>query len=266
MKYFSSKFTQNIYFQLIAFVLSYKVLQFSLEYFIFNAIPLEFFDTDENFDLVNMSVSIILLLSVILAFRYFKWPINIDYLKVKRTGILGIIGIVLALRILNDPIYRIFDIINQLSEYDWMERVRGKSTSSLFLVINTILILPFIEEIIFRGGILGSIAANNGRSLTGVLFSSVLYALIHFGLTSFFSAFTFGIVASVIFLRFGLIYSILFHCLYNLLWVLINYYELYYWKAIAYLNFNIIYWLIVLISVIIISSFLKRNYHKYISM
>ncbi|PKF73279.1 CPBP family intramembrane glutamic endopeptidase [Chryseobacterium sp. PMSZPI] len=186
---------------------------------------------------VNYKILILITLLAI-CFKTVENPItNINYIITNKT-----------IKILDNPI-------------DW-------STFDLVLLFfNTVLIVPFTEELLFRRIALSYFS--NSDLMPGLILSSILFALIHVDaninlLTSYkpIIMFFLGIITGLVYFKYGFIYSFIFHSTYNLLWCLLHLYRAEYLKILMNLNFGSIYWLIIFFSLGgLILLFRKLNLH-----
>ncbi|MBP2834252.1 CPBP family intramembrane metalloprotease, partial [Aquimarina sp. U1-2] len=151
---------------------------------------------------------------------------------------------------------------------DIPEKLNISYSYNLALILNAtkiILIVPIVEEFVFRGIILKLINFKYS-TLTSLIISSTLFSLIHFNPLSFslitlVTTFVTGMVFGVLLLRFGLFYSILGHIIFNLIWFILKMNEGIYFGLIKSLSFNITYWFVILIS-LGITVFLFVNFIK----
>ncbi|WP_426276332.1 CPBP family intramembrane glutamic endopeptidase [Chryseobacterium sp. S-02] len=146
-------------------------------------------------------------------------------------------------------------------------RIASKDGSLFYLVLlffNTVLIVPFTEELLFRKMALSYF---NSSLVFGLLFSSILFALIHIDVNVNFNLLTIskllimfllGIFTGLVYLRYGFTYSFILHATYNFIWYLLNMYRIGYSKLLVDLNFDYRYWLIFGSCLIMLIRTLKK--------
>ncbi|CAM1362413.1 conserved membrane hypothetical protein [Tenacibaculum litopenaei] len=175
--------------------------------------------------------------------------------------IITVCSLILFYRILIAPFYRV-DIIMGIEQVpDFKESISTPIKNTL-TVLNTVLIIPFLEELVFRKFILGKLRKQNSM-LFAILFSSFLFSLNHLSLitinySSIFNSFFLGIILGVIFVRYGLLYSIIAHIFFNLLWFLIKEYSHIYWNIERIMNFNLLYFTCTGLALFIIIVLVRR--------
>ena len=83
------------------------------------------------------------------------------------------------------------------------------------VLLQVCIIAPVVEETLMRGVILGGLKNTYG-SITALLVSSVLFAVLHFNMVQTLSAFMCGIVLGLLYLRTRSVFCcIIAHCGYN---------------------------------------------------
>jgi len=91
--------------------------------------------------------------------------------------------------------------------------------SSFFIMFNIVIVGPIVEEIIFRGLLLRSLAGY-GRNFA-IVTTSILFGMYHASLVQNGYAFIVGIVLAYITLRYSLKWAIVIHCTNNMLMMII---------------------------------------------
>lgn len=178
--------------------------------------------------------------------------------------IVTIIILSILFRIFEDPIFRYKEILfnNSIDTYLAKKPSDFKFTLNFMIIfINSVILGPVVEELFFRNFILRNFIKEK-HILFGILFSSILFGVMHISITSVVSSFFFGLIASLIFIRKGILYSIFFHSIYNLIWLTLKIYSVEYFQIIKELNFNIIYWVIFIFSFLSLIFSLKTFYKK----
>lgn len=129
---------------------------------------------------------------------------------------------------------------------------------NLFISLNTLVLAPILEEYVFRRTILNSLLKKKGVVIS-ILFSSLLFSLIHinfypfsFSVTNFINANLLGLLLGIVYYRYGFFYSILLHFIFNLFVLITNRNSSKYWDILIELNFGLSYWLIILFSLALI--------------
>jgi membrane protease YdiL (CAAX protease family) len=125
-------------------------------------------------------------------------------------------------------------------------------------ILSVIVLAPYIEETIFRKWILGSFAMQGKQVYLGLIISTLLFYLIHYGDSIFPKALS-GIILGLIFLRFGVRGSIYFHATHNLFWVILQDNKNNYQKLLRWLDYGFLYWLLFLISSLLIIMFVINS-------
>lgn len=111
-----------------------------------------------------------------------------------------------------DPI---FESIFPQSEEDYQETIQSLIHSPITSFLQVCIIAPVVEETLMRGVILGGLKNTYG-SITALLVSSVLFAVLHFNMAQTLSAFMCGIVLGLLYLRTRSVFCcIIAHCGYN---------------------------------------------------
>lgn len=165
-----------------------------------------------------LSASIILLLFVYFFFRkYYTAPKN----KIKPLKYYWLF-------ILTAPLFYIFNFyfLKLFFYSNQTARLQDfKLIEDLSLILSTVIIVPIIEELLFRGIILNTLLLESKIKIIPILFTSLLFGLIH--ATSFdfndlhrvLSAFCFSLIVSIFYVKTNNIYYVIwFHILYNLTW------------------------------------------------
>jgi membrane protease YdiL (CAAX protease family) len=97
----------------------------------------------------------------------------------------------------------------------WNETKSLNAEARTLIMFLGIIIAPICEEIFFRGGIFKSFA-QKGYVIFGVLFSSLIFATVHFDILSFPVYFVFGVILALTYLKTNfLVSSIIAHAINN---------------------------------------------------
>jgi CAAX protease family protein len=103
----------------------------------------------------------------------------------------------------------------------------GPTWALVLTAVNAVLLVPIVEEMLFRGILLPALAARTKSPRAGLLLSSIVFGLIHFGVGKSIPALmVFGLVLGAAYLRSrSLLLVILIHSLFNaktILWLLLG--------------------------------------------
>ncbi|WP_445456797.1 lysostaphin resistance A-like protein [Flavobacterium sp. HNIBRBA15423] len=131
-------------------------------------------------------------------------------------------------------------------------------TKNILLFFSTVILTPIVEEIMFRGIIIKVLC--DFKLSYKILISSVLFSLMHLpiDINYFIIIFFLGITLGIIAIKLNLTFAIIFHSTYNLIFHLLSMYPNDYWQLINILEFNYIYWFIVLIAFFCLILILKK--------
>ncbi len=89
-----------------------------------------------------------------------------------------------------------------IPEQEAIKEMFGSDTLKLITYFNTVVLAPFIEEILFRGFILVNLTIRLG-AVSGALITSALFALAHFDLDMMLPIFVSGMLMAWLYLRTG---------------------------------------------------------------
>lgn len=206
--------------------------------------------------------------TIILTLLYFYYKniktFNLKNKKIDYSSIYLISILVLSLRIFVDPIFR-FNEITNITNITLLENSFNNKTfnyySLIISFINTIILAPILEEILYRGYILRTLKTIKGfNNLLSILVSSFLFTIAHFPYSiNTLIVFIIGILTAIIVLKLGLKYAIIFHSFYNLIWfTLENIFYKDYLFIIKTLEFNYIYWTTIILALSTLSLIVKK--------
>lgn len=176
---------------------------------------------------------------------------------------LKVVFLIVLLRIVRDPIIN-FDYVFFDKEFP-IEFYKYSTIEFIANLINVVLLASIYEEIFFRKIIIDFFLKKD-KIIQGILYSSLLFSLIHFNfyhfessLNSVASSFIFGLVSGYIYIKTrNVLYPIIAHITANFIWLLIGIDIEQYWNVIKYFNFGIIYWLTIGACIIGVFSILKK--------
>jgi len=136
---------------------------------------------------------------------------------------------------------------------------KQNSTDLVYQFLAILIVSPILEELFFRKFLLSKLLIKYNISIS-VIISSLCFSIIHIETpNNLIPSLIFGILSSMIFLRTGkIIYSIVFHVLRNSIYFVILLNPEVYDSWIYGLNFNYVYWSLVLIGLILVSAGMKK--------
>lgn len=183
--------------------------------------------------------------------------------KVAVKKCLKIVFLIVLLRIVRDPLinfdYVFFDkeLPTEFYKYSTVELIAN--------LVNVVLLASVFEELLFRKIIIDTFLRKN-RIIEGILFSSLLFSLIHinfyhfeFSLNSVASSFIFGLISGYIYIKTrNVLYPIIAHITTNFTWFLLGIGIEQYWNVIALFNFGVVYWLMIIACITGIFFMLKK--------
>jgi len=202
----------------------------------------------------------------IILFLIFKmklnWNLGIEKIKDLKGNIVFYLFILcVGLFLYDRPIFdfsKILDTINNvpIEPYEQKER----NTISLFYrSISVLIIAPIFEELFFRKYMFVALQKKYSYK-TSILISSICFSLLHLpNYRNLIPTFLFGVFCCIIYSKTrNIIYPILLHFLLNLSWIIsITYGEKYY-QWIYGLEFNFIYWSLVILGILIVIFGLRK--------
>lgn len=113
-----------------------------------------------------------------------------------------------------DPI---FEGMFPQSEQDYQEMLESLIKSPLTSMIQVCVLAPIIEEILMRGVVLGGLKNSYG-TVTALLISATLFALLHFNMVQTLSAFVCGIILGLLYIKTNSVFCCMIaHSGYNLI-------------------------------------------------
>jgi len=251
----------SIYLKIVLLVIVYYAILNGLTLLLFHSIKTDFFDTIFKIHLIELLPVVI---TMTLVFFFYKKSVGTKRFNVNAKYLIIALIFAFLIRLFNDPIYRFLEL------FDYKEIPSNIPNSSFIIsdqslfVLKVIILIPILEEVFFRGVLLHLLKNKIKSNIIGVLISSILFALIHITpvsikYTTIITAFTFGIVASIIYLKYGLLYAIALHMIHNLLWLIIRENRLFYFDMLREMNFGVLYWGIVLTSLLLMIYIFKKQ-------
>jgi len=209
-------------------------------------------------DIVEIIVYSILLMLYIL---FLKKDGNRINFKVNLKFIFYPFLFALLYRIVEDPILRNKIILGKME----FPKIAEQKEINFILIFNTVIIIPIVEELFFRK-IMINYFKNSGL-LFGLFFSSLLFSIIHIESTVFdffrvLDKFLFGILAGIIYIKWGLFFSVTFHIISNLIWYILFINTNIYFTLLKSFNFGYFYWFTIITSLILIYGLLNKIFKK----
>lgn len=163
--------------------------------------------------------------------------------KVLLNSFVVVLGIQPIFQLISQGVDRIFQGFNYELTYSTLD---PSTRGSFFIMFNLVIIGPVVEELIFRGLLLRSLA-QYGRNFA-IVTTSVLFGMYHASLIENGYAFVVGIVLAYITLRYSLKWAIIIHCTNNMIMMLIAFLSIPY--QINYLFFGIFFlWALIILIV-----------------
>lgn len=162
--------------------------------------------------------------------------------KVFLNALVIVIGIQPIFQIIGYGVEQLFMGFNYEITYPSFDKHSG---GSFFIMINMVIVGPIIEELIFRGLLLRSLA-QYGRNFA-IVTTSILFGIYHASLIQNGYAFVVGIVLAYITLRYSIKWAIIIHCTNNMLMMIIAYLNVPYQINYIFLGIFFIWGIIILI-------------------
>jgi membrane protease YdiL (CAAX protease family) len=161
----------------------------------------------------------------------------------------------------SDFIYNFYFIIGH---YD-LPVSQEASSPSIIKMVNSIILTPLMEEVFFRGILLALVIKYSEKQVAAVILVSVLYAVDHLNyyhildsLPHAFVMFFTGMISGYIFLKTkNIIFPVMFHIFYNFNAYLLDVFREEYSNIIKALDFDMNYWLLVTMALLLLVYVLK---------
>lgn len=229
---------------------------------LFTYLDFKIISSNTNVEIINISV--VALLGGLVFFSFKK---HFSKLKTEKNNIIKVVFyilvLILATRVFNDPIYRFESIFNGKNVLNFFDYGSLQKEVLVLFFLKTVIITPIVEELTFRGVVMGELLEKNISLLKSLIISSILFSLIHinplsFNPTTLLITLITGIIFGLIFYKYGLIYSIIAHCFYNFLWLFIMVNGEWYFNFLNILNFGAVYWGGVILSFLILLITIKK--------
>lgn len=224
-----------------------------------------FYNLNDNYIYFLDTVVYVFLFLLLLVFHRFFYKERAFFAcnKIAFKDCLVVIFLIVLLRIVRDPIIN-FDYVFFDKELP-TEFYRYSTIELIANLINVVLLASIFEEILFRKIIIDFFLKKN-KIIEGVVFSSLLFSLIHinfyrfeFSLSSIATSFIFGLILGYIYTRTrNVLYPIIAHITANFIWLLLGICIEQYWDVIKLFNFGFAYWLIIAASIIGIFFTLRK--------
>ena len=130
---------------------------------------------------------------------------------------LALLCSVLFFLLLDKCLDPIFESVFPQSEQNYQETIQSLVNSPITSLVQVCIIAPVIEEILMRGFVLGGLKIQHGV-IGALLFSSLLFAILHFNMVQTLSAFVCGIILGLLYIKTNSVFCcIIAHCGYNLI-------------------------------------------------
>lgn len=247
------------YFNSIIIVAICFISKYVFEFSLFNNLELESLESNLIIQ-CSFLVEYLLFLSII--FLIVQRNEETKFSKITKhfsyTTFLIVIILTAFLRIGIDPIFRFYNIIGK-SEIPSISNISYLETADIVLLFRVTVVAPIFEEIVFRKLLLYQFTKKNESIIKGILFTSLLFGLVHIQTLTIGASIFLGLLTAIIYLRYGIFYSILSHSFYNLIWYFFNYNPNVYWTFLEKLDFGLLYWSIIIISIVILLVYGKKK-------
>ncbi|WP_162607338.1 CPBP family intramembrane glutamic endopeptidase [Clostridium perfringens] len=145
--------------------------------------------------------------------------------KISTSLLMILFGIVYL--ILETVVMQLLTNVPNYSFYDYLSiQFGGKgmagATLIIYLFILTVIIAPFLEEVVYRGYMLGNILKEYNNPIVPILISSMAFGLIHLSILGSLNGFLFGMVSGVVYYKWNNVrYNMILHRTINLITFLI---------------------------------------------
>lgn len=144
--------------------------------------------------------------------------------KVQLLSNISFVGMMLAIGcsflfflLLDRGLDPIFEGMFPQSEQDYQEMLESLIKSPLASMIQVCVLAPIIEEILMRGVVLGGLKNSYG-TVTALLISATLFALLHFNMVQTLSAFVCGMILGLLYIKTNSVFCCMIaHSGYNLI-------------------------------------------------
>ncbi len=113
---------------------------------------------------------------------------------------LGLACSILLYFLLDKGIDPMLETLYPSSELNYQDLIHSLAKSPITSFIQVCLIAPFIEEILMRAVVLDGLKDSYG-TFVAIIFSSFLFALLHFNLVQSLSAFVCGLILGILFIK-----------------------------------------------------------------
>lgn len=207
-----------------------------------------------------------LLTTYLIGIKLFKIKLNLNNLKSKLTSLnlkifLYLIIVIIGLKLVNRPFLDIKYFGMKLG-YFAIEPYKFSELTLTTIITRMILYLiiaPIFEEIIFRKYILTKLLKRYSIFIS-IVISSIYFSLFHLpSYLSLMPTLIFGIIACIVYIKTrNIIYPIFLHFLYNLYELNLQLNGKHYYEWIHNLNFNLTYWILFAIGLVITSFGIKK--------
>lgn len=190
------------------------------------------------------------------------WIVKND-LKIDNFKIIAFIVIIgIGFEFLKSPFFDFENLIKYFKKTDLdlhSNNFNGFDLRLIYRSFGAIIIAPIFEELFFRKYLMNKLKVHNSKILT-LLISSICFALIHLeSPNNVIPSFLFGLGSGIVYLKTNKIgYSILLHFFCNSLWLIDLVLEDKFYNFLYGLEFNYIYWAIVLLGIFMTYIGLKK--------
>ena len=245
-------------------VLLYVLIKFVLAIIIF-----QFVETLSNDIFLQVELGEILstIATLIVLLVFFK-P-KVLNCKIKRTLLynkkllVSIILVAICLRVFLDPFIRFQNIINNDLPNLYNLQTIGLSPDIIIKAIRIIILQVIFEEFLFRKIIFNGLLNKYNSFWIATMISSAFFAITHLSISNMIPTLFLGIsTAYLYYISKNIFFPIFLHFFYNLLWFLIYLNPKSYWYILKQLNFDFSYWVLILLSMMILYFLCRYSLQK----
>lgn len=227
------EYIKKLFFSIIP-IIKYMILNY-IVIFVFYFIYSLFGNSDMIEYINNYSIYVVLIFNIIYLFVLIK-KYRLHFSKSKNIIELLLLGVSFSL-------FCNMIILNINSSKDVVE------VNKIILIISSVIVGPFIEEILFRYILLGNLKKFNSKIIS-IILGSLIFSLMHNGIINIVYTFLLGLILGVIYLKKGKITdSIIVHSAANFVSIFLT----------GFNNYILLLSFILLVEVVCI---LKRSYFK----
>ncbi len=180
---------------------------------------------------------------------------------IKLNTIFYILILTIGLELFDRPFFDFRKIVDFLQNNvaEPYQQLEFSNISIIYKGISAVILAPIFEELLFRKYMFTELLKKYSTSIS-IVISSVFFSLIHLpSYRNLLPTFIFGVISCLIYRKTkNIYYTIILHFLANLSWLTLGIYGEQYYKWIYELEFNMIYWILFGLGIILIMFGLKK--------